>query len=445
MIKKANHRRKFVKPPYVALIEKKRDGGEFDKHEVRYIVDSILDGKLPDDQMAALAMAIYFKNMSAQETASLAEELMFSGDVVDLSSLALPKVGTYSTGGVGDKSAMVLASIAAACGVIFPGMIGEDESTEFGVLEKLSCIPNIKTKLDQNRFREQLDEIGCALVKQDSSITPVDTILHKLRKRTGTIPSLPLIAGGILGKKLAQGAEGLVVDVKWGNGSYLKDLDQARMLARTLTRVARQMKRRCVALITDMNQPLGYTVGTALELEEAICLLKGGGPEDLQKLILKLGMEVVRLAGVAGSTLLARQIVQKCLQEGTALEKFKEMVVAQGGRADFIDQPEKLPVAKHIHRLPTPKRGYVHTINTTKIAEGVKLLACPKDDGQYSGTAGISQIKKIGDHMKQNEPLMMIHYDDASCLEEAVECLRTAYRLAPKRPNPMNLIVERIA
>ncbi len=436
--------RKFIKPSFSYLIEKKRDGGEFTDEEIRFIVDSILDKEMPEFQMAALAMAIYFQGMSAQETAVLAEEMMLSGEVIDLSKLTRPKIAKYSTGGVGDKTTLVLAPLAAACGVIMPAMNGVDENFVISNLDKLSAAPKFKPDMELKEFIKQLDKVGCAIVSQHPEIAPVDGILYNLRQSTATIPSLQLITGSVLSKKLSEGAEGLVVDVKWGNGSYIKDVEQAKQLARSITRVGRSMKRRCVALVTDMNQPLGDTVGTGLELLEAVKLLKGEGPEDLQELVLKLGMEIVRLAGVAGSTLSAKQTVQKHLKDGSALEKFKEMLEAQGADTAFIDDPEKMPTAKYVRKLPAPKRGYVHTINAGQIARGVQILGQRKN-GKYDPAVGVSEIKKVGTQVKQGEPLMMIHYNDESKLDSALEYLRSAYRLAPKRPNPPELIVERVA
>jgi pyrimidine-nucleoside phosphorylase len=439
--------RRFIKPTFNFLIEKKRDGGEFTQEEIRYIIDSTLDGEMPLHQLAALAMAIYFSGMSAQETADLTEEMMLSGEVIDLSHIAKPKIDKYSTGGVGDKTALVLVPLAMASGVVVPMMCGVEHDYVINTLEKLAAIPGFRGHMANDQFAAQLAKIGGAIVAQNEDLAPADAKLYELRKDTGTIPSLPLITGSVLSKKLAEGAEGLVIDVKWGNGSFIKDLEQAKQLARSMTRVGRSMKRRCVALVTDMNQPLGDSVGTALEVKEAIQLLRGEGPEDVKELVLKLGMEIVRLAGVAGSTLSAKQTVQRHLTDGSALEKFKELVRAQGGDTSYIDHPEKFPQARHIRKLPAPKRGYVHTINAAMIARGVHLLGAGKESphDKIDHSVGVSEIKKVGTQVKQGEPLMMIHYNDEAKLEQALEYFKNAYRLAPKRPTPPPAIVERVA
>lgn len=436
--------RKQIKPSFAYLIEKKRDGGEFTDEEVRYVVDSILDQEMPEMQQAALIMAIYFQGMSAQEIATFSEEIMLSGEVVDLSSITKPKIDKYSTGGVGDKSSMVLAPLVAACGVVFPSINTPDEEFIISTIDKLSAIPGFSAKLDVKTFVKNLKKTHCAIIHQPEEIAPVERILYALRQKIAAVQSLPLITGSVLGKKLAEGTEGLVVDVKWGNGAFIKDLEQAKQLARLLTRVGRSIKRRCVALVTDMNQPLGDTVGTALEVKEAIQLLKGEGPADLQELILKLGMEIVRLAGVAGSTLAAKQIIQKHLKNGTALEKFKEMITAQGGDASYIDNPDKFPVAKHVRKLPAPKRGYIHAINAGMIARGVQILATTAKGG-WDHSVGVSGIQKVGTQVKPGDPMIMIHYNDDSNLKEALDYFHKAYRLAPKRPPEVTLIVERLA
>ena len=439
--------RKFIKPTYSFLIEKKRDGGEFTQEEIRYIIDSTLDGEMPQPQLAALLMAVYFQQMSAQETAILTEEMMLSGEVIDLSHISKPKIDKYSTGGVGDKTSLVLVPLAMASGVVVPMMCGVEQEYVINTLDKLGAFPGFKSHQTIPHFIEQLGRVGGAIVEQSELLAPADAKFYELRKETGTIPSLPLITGSVLSRKLAEGSEGLVIDVKWGNGSFIKDLEQAKQLARSMTRVGRSMKRRCVALVTDMNQPLGDTVGTSLEVREAIQLLKGEGPEDMKELVLKLGMEIVRLAGVAGSTLSAKQTVQRHLTDGSALAKFKELVKAQGGDTTFIDHPEKFPQARHIRKLPAPKRGYVHTINAAMIARGVHLLGAGKENAtdKIDYSVGVSEIKKVGTQVKQGEPLMMIHYNDEAKLEQVLEYFKNAYRLAPKRPTPPPLIVERVA
>ena len=433
-----------MKPSYAALIEKKRDGNEFSEEEIRFLVDSVLDREIPDSQLAALLMAIYFQGMAAAETATFAEEIMLSGEMVDLTKLSRPKIDKFSTGGVGDKTSLVLGPLAAACGVVMPTINGVDEEMEISTREKLGAIKGFKSNLEVSDFRDQLSKVGCAIMAQNDQIVPVDSILYRIRQECGSIPSLPLITTSVLSRKLAAGSESVVVDVKWGNGSFIPELDQAKQLARNITRVGRAMKKRVVALVTDMNQPLGDSVGTALEIREAMDLLRGEGPEDLKEMVLKLGMEVVRISGVAGSTLSAKQTVQRHLEDGSALAKFRDMVEAQGGDPRMVDDPDKLPKAKHCKKLPSPKRGYVHTINAGMIARGVRLLA-ERKNGTLDPAVGISEVKKVGTQMKQGEPLMMIHYNDEANSEAALNYLREAYRLAPKRPVSPDLVVERVA
>lgn len=433
-----------TKASYAYLIEKKRDGHEFTEEEVRNIVDSILDDEMPDSQMAALIMAIYFKDMAAQETAVFADEMILTGETLDLSHITRPKVAKYSTGGVGDKTSLILAAVGAACGVVVPGMTSPDEDFVLTVEDKMASIPGFKTKLTLDEFQKQLSTIGCAICEHDNSISPVDEKIYNMRHMTATIPSLPLITASVLSKKFAIGADGLVVDVKWGNGSYLRDIEQARQLARTITRVARVMKHRCVALITDMNQPLGDSVGMGLEVLEALDFLRGGGSDDIKELVLKLGMEILRLAGVAGSTLSAKQSVERVIEDGSALKKFMEMIKAQGGSAPWLEDPSKYPMPKHVRKLPAPKRGYVHNINSGMIARAVQILAKTKT-GKIDPYLGVTEIKKIGTQVKQGEPLLMIHYNDETNLDSAIDYLRNAYRLAPRRPNPSPVVVERVA
>jgi pyrimidine-nucleoside phosphorylase len=436
--------RDFIKPSYAYLIEKKRDGEEFSDDEIRFITNSILDKTIPNHQLAALAMAIYFQGMSPQEIAVLAEEMMLTGEVLDLPRISRPKLDRYATGGVGDKTGLVLIPLAAACGIAVPSMVGEEEGFVISDLDKLRSIPGFQTSISLEQFVKQLQQIGCAVIEQRQAITPINTILFQLRKETGTIPSIPLLTSSLLSKKFSEGADGLVVDVKWGNGAYVRDVESAKQLGRMVTRVAKSMNRKCVALVTDMNQPLGSCVGTGLEMQEVLRILRGESDPELDELILRLGMEMVRLAGVAGSTLSAKQMVRKHLTDGLALTKLRDMVAAQGGDGSYIDDPDKFPKAKYVKKLPASKRGYVHTINSGMLAHGVQILA-RKRDGSIDHAVGVSEVKKIGYQVKQGEALMMIHYNDEINLESALEFLRSSYRLAPKRPAQNDLIVERVA
>ena len=436
--------RTFVKPSFQYLIEKKRDGGEFSEDEIRFLTDSILDEEMPVEQLSALAMAIFFKEMSAQETAIFAEEMILSGEMMDFSEISSPKIERYSTGGVGDKTAMILPALGSAAGIAMPYMNGPDEDFLISTLDKIKSIPKFDPDLSLKDFKQQINRHLGAYATQHKDIAPVENILYNLRSKTGTIPSIPMITSSVLARKLSSGAEGLVVDVKWGKGSFIRDLETAKLLARSLSRVARSMNRRCVCLVTDMNQPIGNTIGTALEIKEVLQVFRGEGPEDLNEMVLKMGMEVVRLGGVSGSTLSAKQTVQRSLKDGSALKKFKEIVAAQGGDTSYIDDPDKFPTAKHVRKLPAPKRGYVHTIDTGMVARGVRILAEQKN-GKLDPAVGVSEIKKVGAQMKQGEPLMMIHYNEESKMEAALEHFKQGYRLAPKRPISPELVVERVA
>ncbi|MDR2667629.1 MAG: thymidine phosphorylase [Puniceicoccales bacterium] len=442
MVTKTNE---ALRVPYGFLIEKKRDGGEFTEEEIKAVVDALLDEVLPSHQLAGLLLVIYFRGLTVAETAALSEELMLSGEVLNLSAIAKPKVAHYATGGVGDKVPLVLPAIAAACGVVVPAMIGEDENFIIGTLDKLSAIPGFRADESLKDFIGHLSSVGVAYASRHASIAPIDSVIFAMRKEVAAVPCLPLIAASILSRKSAEGAEGFVVDVKWGNGSFIKDLEQAKTLARTIARACDAFQRKSVVLVTDINQPLGDSVGTALEIEEAVRFLKTEeGEDDFKQLVLRMGVEVVRLAGVAGSTLSAKQMVQRSLSSGDALKKFKEIIAAHGGDTSYIDDTEKLPKARFVRKLPAPKRGYIHTINAAMIVRGVRILA-QRPDGTMDPAVGVSKIMKVGIQIKQGEPLMMIHYNDEKNLEPALEYLRNAYRLAPKRPAAAELIIERIA
>jgi pyrimidine-nucleoside phosphorylase len=426
------------------LIEKKVCGEELTDNEIREITNATIMERIPDYQLSAFLMAIYFQNMSIQEASTWTEEMMLSGDIIDINMISAPKIDRCSTGGVGDKSAFVLIAIAACCGIAVPTLVDSCGGLVISDLSKISSIPGFDYKFDTKKFQKQLKKTGCCYYEQPANIAPMDMTLNRIRQTIGAISSVPLMTGSILGSKLSSGADGVVVDVKWGNGSFIKDIEQAKQLGRMMTRVARALNKKCIAVVTDANQPLGKTVGTWLEIEETIELLKGQGDAEMQDLILRVGMELIRLAGVAGSTLSAKQMIIKKLSDGSALNKFKELVAEQGGDTSYIDNPEKYPKAKYSRKLSAQKRGYIHTVNAGMVARGVSILS-KKSDGTIDHTVGVSGIMKVGMQIKQGEPLIMIHYNDETNLESALEYFRDAYRLAPKRPALNELIVERIA
>ncbi|MDR1528676.1 MAG: thymidine phosphorylase [Puniceicoccales bacterium] len=426
------------------LIEKKVCGEELTDNEIREITNAIIIKKIPDFQLSAFLTAVYFQSMSIQEASTWTEELMLSGDIIDTGMISGPKVDRCSTGGVGDKSPFVLMAIAACCGIAVPTLVDSYDGLVISDLDKMASIPGFDYKFDTKKFQKQLKKIGCCYYQQPESIAPVDVTLDKVRRLIGTISSVPLVTGSILGSKLPSGVDGVVVDVKWGNGSFVKDIEQAKQLGRMITRVARALNKKCIAIVTDANQPLGKTVGTWLEIKETIELLQGQGDVEMQDLILRVGMEFIRLAGVAGSTLSAKQLIIKKLSDGSALNKFKELIAEQGGDTSYIDNPEKYPQAKYSRKLSAQKRGYIHTVNAGMIARGVSILS-KKSDGTIDHMVGVSDIMKVGMQIKQGEPLIMIHYNDETNLESALEYFRDAYRLAPKRPALNELIVERIA
>ena len=436
--------RENIQPAFDFLIEKKRDNEEFSEGEIRYLAESILKQRISDTQLAALVMAIYFRGLSLQEISLFTEEMMLSGEVFALPKISHPKIDRYATGGVGDKTGLVLIALGAACGIAIPAMLGDEEGFIISDLTKLTAIPGMSVDLKPEQFAKQVHQVGCAITRQFRQITPINHLLFHIRKQTGTIPSLSLLTCSLLSKKFSEGAEGVVVDVKWGNGSYIRGLEEAKQLARMITRVAKSMNRRCVALVTDMNQPLGNTVGTGLEIQEIIRILHGEADPESDELILRLGMEMVRLAGVAGSTLSAKQMIKRHLSDGTALAKFREMVVAQGGDGTYIDHPEKFPKALQVRKLSAMKRGYVHTIDAGMIARGVYLLS-RRADNSIDHSVGVSDIKKVGSQIKQGESLLTVHYNEETHLDAALEYLRSAHRLAPKRPAENDLIVERVA
>ena len=321
----------------VDIITKKRDGGELTPEEIRFFIDNYVKDRIPDYQASALLMAIYFCGLSRAETFALTEAMEFSGDVEDLSDLPGVKVDKHSTGGVGDKTTLVVAPVAAAAGVTVAKMSGRGLGFTGGTADKLEAIPGFRTRLEPAEFHRQLEELGLAVITQTGSITPADKKIYALRDVTGTVESPGLIASSIMSKKLAAGSDGIVLDVKCGSGALLKDLAEAENMADLMIDIGRKAGRKMVAVISDMSQPLGRTVGNALEVEEAVQVLKGGGPEDLRQLCLELAGEMIWIGGRAESFEEGKETARQVLSDGRALEKFRQMVRRQGGDDRIIE------------------------------------------------------------------------------------------------------------
>ena len=331
----------------VDIITKKRDGGELTPEEIRFFIDNYVKDCIPDYQASALLMAIYFRGLSRAETFALTETMEFSGDVEDLSDLPGVKVDKHSTGGVGDKTTLVVAPVAAAAGVTVAKMSGRGLGFTGGTADKLEAIPGFRTRLEPAEFHRQLEELGLAVITQTGSITPADKKIYALRDVTGTVESPGLIASSIMSKKLAAGSDGIVLDVKCGSGALLKELAEAENLADLMIDIGRKAGRKMVAVISDMSQPLGRAVGNALEVEEAVQVLKGGGPEDLRQLCLELAGEMIWIGGRAESFEEGKETARQVLSDGRALEKFRQMVRRQGGDDRIVEEPERMGSSRY--------------------------------------------------------------------------------------------------
>ncbi|AMV39639.1 thymidine phosphorylase [Planctomyces sp. SH-PL62] len=430
----------------VDVIRKKRDGEELSAAEIDWMVDGIARGDVADYQWSALLMAIVLRGMDRSETVALADAMMRSGLVVDLSSIAGAKVDKHSTGGVGDKTSLVLAPIAAAAGVLVPMVSGRGLGHAGGTLDKLESIPGFRVDATLDRYREILRETGLVLIGQTAEIAPADKFLYALRDATSTVESVPLIAASIMSKKLAEGIDGLVLDVKFGNGAYLPDLADARRLAETMCDVGRSMGKKVVALITRMDQPLGLAVGNAVEVAESIACLKGEGPDDLTGLSLDLAAEMVKLAGLAGTIEEARGICERTIQDGSALERFRRVIAVQGGDARVVDDPELLPQPRRKVELKADRPGWISRLDARPIGEASMLLGAGRVrvDSAIDPAVGVILHKKLGDRVEPGEPLCTLLVDDEAELDRAREMIEGAYHLGEAGVEVPALIVDRL-
>lgn len=426
----------------VDIITKKRDGGELTPEEIRFFIDNYVKDRIPDYQASALLMAIYFRGLSRAETFALTEAMEFSGDVEDLSDLPGVKVDKHSTGGVGDKTTLVVAPVAAAAGVTVAKMSGRGLGFTGGTADKLEAIPGFRTRLEPAEFHRQLEELGLAVITQTGSITPADKKIYALRDVTGTVESPGLIASSIMSKKLAAGSDGIVLDVKCGSGALLKDLAEAENMADLMIDIGRKAGRKMVAVISDMSQPLGRAVGNALEVEEAVQVLKGGGPEDLRQLCLELAGEMIWIGGRAESFEEGKETARQVLSDGRALEKFRQMVRRQGGDDRIIEEPERMGSSRYSRDVLAGRTGFIAETDTREIGRASQHLGAGRlrKEDEIDFTAGIRMHVRIGNFVKEGDVLATLYGADSRRLEEAEIILEAAIRISAEPTAPPKLI-----
>ena len=426
------------------VIARKRDGHALTRDEIISFVRGATDGSWADYQLSAMLMAIFFRGMTPPETAQLTEAMMRSGVVADLSGVKQPKADKHSTGGVGDKVSLHLAPMIAACGVAVPMISGRGLGHTGGTLDKLESIPGFRVNLSFVEYRAQVEKIGLALIGQTAELAPADKKLYALRDVTGTIECVPLICASILSKKLAEGTQVLVGDVKFGRGAFMKDKAKARELAQALVAVATAMGTPMRAVLTAMDEPLGRAVGNALEVAESIDCLKGRGPADTMAVTLALGEQMLLLAKVATTKEAARQKLNASIASGVALEKFRQLVAAQGGDARVADEPARLPQAKFKVPLATPRAGFVSDVDALGVALAALRLGAgrAKAEDKIDHAVGVSALVKIGERVEPGAPLCMIHANDEKALAEAKGMLAKAIAIGDAAQATPTLIDE---
>lgn len=426
------------------IIAKKRDGHPLSREEIASFVRGATDGSWADYQLSALLMAIFIRGMTPAETAHYTEAMMRSGVVADLSNVPGVKVDKHSTGGVGDKVSIPLAPMVVACGLPVPMISGRGLGHSGGTLDKLESIPGFRTDLSIEAYRAQVARIGCALIGQTRDLAPADKKLYALRDVTATVECIPLICGSILSKKLAEGIDALVLDVKFGRGAFMKTKADARRLAESLVNVGRAGGKKVRALLTAMEQPLGRSVGNALEVAESIACLRGEGPGDLMEVTLALGAHMLVLGGVAKDEAEGRAKLQRVVSDGSALAKFREIVVAQGGDGRAIDDPVRLPQAKFKVALAAARGGFVADVDAMGIALAALRLGAgrAKAEDKVDLAVGVSDLVKIGERVTAGAPLCVIHANDENALADARVMLEKAIVVADKAGETPTLIAD---
>ena len=433
----------------VDLIRRKRDGGELSAAEITFLVEGLTDGTVPTYQWAALAMAILWRGMTAAETAALVEAMLHSGTVLDLSDIPGPKVDKHSTGGVGDKTSLILAPVAAACGVTVPMVSGRGLGHTGGTLDKLESIPGFRIDLDLAAYRRVARECGLVLIGQTAEIAPADRVLYALRDATATVESIPLITASILSKKLAEGIDSLVLDVKCGDGAFMSRIEDARALAESMTRIGRALGKPVQALLTSMDVPLGRTVGNALEVRESVECLKGEGPDDLMEVSLELAAEMLLLGGVAASRDEALDRCHRSIADGSALARFRRVVEAQGGDGRVCDEPgQVLPRAECVELVRAERAGFLHELKAWSVGQASMLLGAGRRTAEdvVDPAAGIVLRRTVGDPVAAGDVLAELHFNPrhAAAVPEAGAMFLAAVTVGDGRPAPRPLILERL-
>ena len=430
----------------VDLIRRKRDGGELTTEEIQYIVSKYTEGAIPDYQVSALLMAIVLKQMTRAELAALTEAMLNSGSVLDFSDIPGKKVDKHSTGGVGDKTSLVIAPIVAAAGVPVPMISGRGLGHTGGTLDKLESIPGFNVNLSLDEFRRVLTTCGCGLIGQTAEIAPADKKLYALRDVTGTVESPYLICASIMSKKLAEGIDGLVLDVKTGSGAFMKNLEDSIFLAELMVETGKRMGKNMVALITDMDQPLGRKVGNSLEIEECIEVLRGEGPDDLRELCLELAGWMLYVAGRTTTVNLGRELAAELIANRAGLEKFREIIWLQGGNGDVIDNTGLLPRAPHKLPIVSPANGFVGCIHCEQVGTACVVLGGgrEKKEDAVDPAVGIILHKKVGDPVRAGEPLCVVEYNSDARLVEARRLLEGAFVISERPPAEKRPLVHKV-
>ncbi len=429
------------------LIIKKRDCQELTQEEINFMIKEYCEDRIPDYQMSAMLMAIYFQGMDINEIKHLTMAMVNSGKIIDLSSIPGIKVDKHSTGGVGDTTTLALAPMVAAANVPVAKMSGRGLGHTGGTIDKLESIEGFKTELSLNKFIDIVRKVGASIISPTSDLAPADKKLYALRDVTGTIDSIPLIVSSIMSKKLAAGADAIVLDVTTGSGAFMQEYKDSLKLGKIMVDIGLELGKETVAVVSNMDEPLGFAIGNSLEVKEAIEVLKDKGPEDLRNLCLVLGAHMLKLGGAVKSYEEGKNRLINILQEGAAINKFKEMIIAQGGNPEIIDKLELLPVAKHCTKIKADISGYVQKIDSRLIGESAMLLGAgrEKKESEIDLSVGIILKKKVGSKVNINEDLAEVYYNDSENLKNVNNKLFSSFVIGDKKPKKLPLILATIS